>query len=72
MAAGDEDGVAFNVHTLKGSAANLGARGVVESCAAIEDACAADEPGSLVPLLAELERRLALAQAELSRLAETG
>ena len=72
VAAGDGDAVAFNVHTLKGSAANLGARGIVESCDAIETACAAVEPGALEPLLLELERSAALAHAELLRLAETG
>jgi CheY-like chemotaxis protein/HPt (histidine-containing phosphotransfer) domain-containing protein len=72
VAAGDAGAVAFTVHTLKGSAANLGAREVVDSCAAIEDACAAAGLGSLEPMLAGLEQRAALAQAALSRLAETG
>ena len=36
LAAGDADAVAFNIHTLKGSAANLGAVEVVELCGQIE------------------------------------
>jgi len=70
VAAGDADGVAFNVHTIKGSAANLGATAIVATCQKLESA-----PGSgteeLEPLLAELERDTADATAELARLAES-
>ena len=72
MGAHDGDAVAFNVHTLKGSAANLGATEVVKACVQIEGAHAGAESGSLEPLLTELETSAARAQAELSRLAETG
>jgi hypothetical protein len=66
------DAVAFNVHTLKGSAANLGAIEVVAVCVQIENACAEAGPAAAEPLLDELEIRAARAQAALSRLAETG
>jgi HPt (histidine-containing phosphotransfer) domain-containing protein len=71
VAAGDAEAMAFAVHALKGSAANLGAREVVATCRQLEDAAPADAR-RLEPLLAELERRTARAQAELTRLAETG
>lgn len=71
VAAGDADGVAFNVHTLKGSAANLGATAVVATCEKLESA---PDIGAerLEPMLAELERDAAAAAAELVRLAESG
>jgi HPt (histidine-containing phosphotransfer) domain-containing protein len=72
LAAGDAAAVAFNVHTLKGSAANLGAREVVATCEQIEDASTAATERGLEPLLAQLERNAADAQAELALLAETG
>lgn len=71
VAAGDADALAFNVHTLKGSAANLGAGAIVATCQKIESfpGTGAEE---LEPLLTELERNAAAAAAELARLAETG
>jgi HPt (histidine-containing phosphotransfer) domain-containing protein len=67
----DATAVAFNAHTLKGSAANLGARHVVEICKQIEDLPALTDAGTFERLLAELEREAALAQSALTRLAES-
>jgi two-component system sensor histidine kinase/response regulator len=72
VVAGDADAVAFNVHTLKGSAANLGAREIVATCRRIESSPGAPGLQELEPLLMELERNAASAQAELARLAVTG
>ncbi len=72
VGAGDSDAVAFNVHTLKGSAANLGAEQIVATCQRLEGLAGAPDAGELAPLLAELERNAAEASAELARLAETG
>jgi HPt (histidine-containing phosphotransfer) domain-containing protein len=72
LAAGDAAAVAFNVHTLKGSAANLGASEIVATCEQIEDATTAATERGLEALLAQLERNAADAQAELALLAETG
>jgi HPt (histidine-containing phosphotransfer) domain-containing protein len=69
VAAGDATAVAFAVHTLKGSAANLGARELVATCVQIENAPAAAAGQGLEPLLAQLERNAADVQAELARLA---
>jgi len=71
VAAGDADALAFNVHTLKGSAANLGATAIVATCQKIENfpGTGAEELG---PLLTELERNAAAATAELGRMARTG
>ena len=72
VADGDADAVAFTTHTLKGSAANLGAVQVVRLCQRIESLPATAAAGIVEPLLAELEQGAARAQAELARLAETG
>jgi HPt (histidine-containing phosphotransfer) domain-containing protein len=72
VAAGDADAVAFNVHTLKGSAANLGALQVVRLCQQIESLPATAPADSVEPLLAELERGAVRVQVELTRLAEAG
>jgi HPt (histidine-containing phosphotransfer) domain-containing protein len=72
VAGGDAAAVAFNAHTLKGSAANLGAVQVVEICNQIESLPPLTQAGTVERLLAELEDRAAMAQAELTRLAETG
>jgi two-component system sensor histidine kinase/response regulator len=72
VAAGDADAVAFNVHTLKGSAANLGAEQIVTTCQRIERITGAPDARELEPLLADLERNAAEAGAELTRLAEIG
>ena len=71
VATGDADALAFNVHTLKGTAANLGATAIVAICQKIESfpGAGAEELG---PLLTELERNAAAATAELGRMAETG
>ena len=60
------------MHTLKGSAANLGAVQVVELCGQIESLPAGAAAGIVEPLLAELEQGAARAQAELTLLAEAG
>jgi HPt (histidine-containing phosphotransfer) domain-containing protein len=72
LAEGDRDAIAFNLHTLKGSAANLGALAVVAACKAIEDS--AERPGSarLAALLRRLEQAAADAQAALAALAASG
>ena len=70
--AGDAEAVSFNVHTLKGSAANLGAMRVVAACQEIESVSETLGAGALEPLLRSLERQAVDAQAALSRLAETG
>jgi two-component system sensor histidine kinase/response regulator len=72
IVAGDVDAVAFNVHTLKGSAANLGATEIVTTCQQIESTPGVPDPEALEPLLAELERSAARAQAELTRVADAG
>jgi HPt (histidine-containing phosphotransfer) domain-containing protein len=72
VAAGDADAVAFNVHTLKGSAANLGAIEIVATCQKIESFPGGPVARALEPLLAALERNAADAQAELALLAGTG
>ena len=72
LAAGDAEAVAFNTHTLRGSAANLGAVQVVELCRQIEILPVAADAGIFEPLLTELEHGAARAQAELTRLAEAG
>ena len=46
VAAGDAEAVAFNAHTLKGSAANLGATEMVETCVQIEATSPDARPGS--------------------------
>ena len=72
VAAGDDDAVAFSVHTLKGSAANLGATRVVEALRDIESSAPGTSAALLEPLLAALERHAADAQAELTLLARSG
>ena len=72
VAAGDGDGVAFNVHALKGSAANLGAIEIVATCEQIERFAVGTASRGLEPLLVALERNAADAQAELALVAERG
>jgi HPt (histidine-containing phosphotransfer) domain-containing protein len=72
VAAGDARAVAFNVHALKGSAANLGAIEMVATCRQIEGSAGAPVARELEPLLAELERNATDAQAELARMAAAG
>jgi two-component system sensor histidine kinase/response regulator len=71
VAGGDTAGVAFNAHTIRGSAANLGATHVVEICQRIENLPALTEAGTVERLLEDLEHRAADAQAALTRLAQT-
>ena len=60
------------MHTLKGSAANLGATEIVAICQRIERSAGAPGQQVLEPLLAELEQSAARASAELSRMADAG
>jgi CheY-like chemotaxis protein/HPt (histidine-containing phosphotransfer) domain-containing protein len=71
-AEGDRHAIAFNVHTLKGSSANLGAREVVAICRQLEDEAETLTPERLERLLGELEAAAADAGAALARLARTG
>jgi HPt (histidine-containing phosphotransfer) domain-containing protein len=68
VVAGDADAVAFGLHTLSGSAANLGAIEIVATCRQIESAGAP----AVEPLLDQLERNAAEAAAELARVAAAG
>jgi CheY-like chemotaxis protein/HPt (histidine-containing phosphotransfer) domain-containing protein len=72
VASGDRAAMAFNVHTLKGSAANLGAEQIAEVCRELEVAIGDPDPERLEPLLRALEGHAADAQAALARLAEAG
>jgi two-component system sensor histidine kinase/response regulator len=72
IGADDAEALAFNLHTLKGSAANLGAIEIVAACGELEDSAAGAAPAALELLLGELERSATRAQSELARLAETG
>ena len=72
VAAGDADAVSFNLHTIKGSAANLGAIKMVAICQELERVRAAPHLREFEPLLAALDRHAASAQAELARVAEAG
>lgn len=72
FAAGDDEAVAFNVHALKGSAANLGAFGVVAALEQIEQMPDAIAAGALEPLLVTLEQKAAEAQTALSLVAAAG
>jgi two-component system, sensor histidine kinase and response regulator len=71
IATGDRDAIAFNAHTLKGSAANLGALQIVAACKAIEGTSESADPERLEQLQT-LESAAADAQAALARLARTG
>jgi HPt (histidine-containing phosphotransfer) domain-containing protein len=72
VASGDVDAVAFNLHTLKGSAANLGAIEIVATCRQIESSPGGSGARQLEPLIVALERNAADAQAELALVAEAG
>ncbi|MDX6539293.1 MAG: two-component system, sensor histidine kinase and response regulator [Gaiellales bacterium] len=71
IATGDRDAIAFNAHTLKGSAANLGAIRIVAACKAIEDA-SESAPERLEQMTQALEQAAADANAALAHLAGTG
>jgi HPt (histidine-containing phosphotransfer) domain-containing protein len=72
LVAGDADAVAFGLHTLSGSAANLGAVEVVATCREIESASETAGAPGLDRLLDQLERNAAEAGAELARVAAAG
>jgi HPt (histidine-containing phosphotransfer) domain-containing protein len=72
VAAGDAEAIAFNVHALKGSAANLGAIEVVSVLEQIENVPAGPGAPPLEPLLAALEQHAGDAQAALTLMAEAG
>lgn len=72
VASGDTDAVAFNLHSLKGSAANLGAIEIVATCEQIESSPGGPGERQLEPLIVALERNAADAQAELALVAEAG
>jgi HPt (histidine-containing phosphotransfer) domain-containing protein len=69
VVAGDADAVAFGLHALSGSAANLGAVEIVATCRQIGSASEAAGGTALEPLLDQLERNAAEAGAELARVA---
>jgi two-component system sensor histidine kinase/response regulator len=72
IAAGDSAAVSFSLHTLTGSAANLGATKIVTICREMEGTPAGADGRDLERLLTALERHAASAQAELARIAEAG
>jgi HPt (histidine-containing phosphotransfer) domain-containing protein len=72
IATGDRDAIAFNAHTLKGSAANLGAFQIVAACKAIESAPESTDQERLEQFMHALEAAVADAQTALARLARTG
>ncbi|HEY3612092.1 MAG TPA: response regulator [Gaiellales bacterium] len=72
VAVGDRGAIDFNVHTLKGSAANLGALRIVSLCREIEEAPDLPAPERLAALIAQLERATAEAGAALAALAASG
>jgi two-component system, sensor histidine kinase and response regulator len=72
IASGDREAIAFNAHTLKGSAANLGASRMAAVCVAIEEASKGMHKGHLDQLVLELAQAAATAQSALARLAQPG
>ncbi len=66
LCAGDWQEVARLAHRLKGSASNLGARGMAQLCERIHTAAAGNASARRQPLLAELEREFERVQACLS------
>jgi HPt (histidine-containing phosphotransfer) domain-containing protein len=68
----DSGAVSFILHTLAGSAANLGATKIVATCRALEGTSPESDPRDLEPLLAALEQHVAGAQDALARVAEAG
>jgi len=72
VASGDRDAIAFNAHTLKGSAGNLGAIQMVAACKAIEATSGSTGTEHLEDLVRELDQAAATAQSALARLARTG
>lgn len=72
IASADRDAIAFNAHTLKGSAANLGAIAIVVVCEELESAVDLAPPDRMLQLLRALEQAASDAQAALVALALTG
>ena len=72
IASADREAIAFNAHTLKGSAANLGAIAIVAVCQELESALELAPPDRLLQLLSGLEQAADEAQAALAALARTG
>jgi len=72
VANGDAAAVAFILHSLKGSAANLGAIEIVAICEQIERSPEAPAAQQLEPLIVALEGHAADAQAEFALVAEAG
>ena len=62
---GDPDELRFHAHTLKGSAANLGATAAARVAEQVERLAAAGTTAEALPLLADLARELARARAGL-------
>ena len=69
VVAGDAGAVAFGLHTLTGSAANLGAIEIVATCRQIESASQTAGGPGIEQLLDQLDRNAAEAGAELARVA---
>ena len=67
-ARGDALGVERTAHSLKGSVANFGAKGVMETALKIEDMGRARRIGEVAPLLQALERALAAIKPQLEAL----
>ena len=65
----DFDGLWSSAHTLKGTAANLGADEMAHTCRLIEEHAKARELGEIEGLLAQLEERAADLGSVLARLA---
>jgi CheY-like chemotaxis protein/HPt (histidine-containing phosphotransfer) domain-containing protein len=72
IASADRDAIAFNAHTLKGSAANLGAIAIVAVCQELESALELAPADRLLQLLPALEQAAADAEAALAALARAG
>ena len=72
ISSGDADAVAFGLHTLTGSAANLGAIEIVATCRQIESASETPGGPGIEQLLDQLERNAAEAGEELARVAAAG
>ena len=58
-AAEDREGMAFEAHSLKGSAGMLGARRLASACLALEEALDETPPEQWPPLIREIDRQVA-------------
>ena len=72
ISSGDTDAVAFGLHTLSGSAANLGAIEIGATCRQSESASGTAGGPGIEQLLDQLDRNAAEAGAELARVATAG